>query len=156
MAKITDNICKLRDILETKDYSKLKYSYKLIKDIFCEVHRHMAKKSVDYKYELEFTSQDLRELAQDISTAFKRWDDKLCPEKNIKALLKTVVGGKLNFEEFTNNTIPFMEYRRDNIQLLTELRSLLEYHAVFLYFLEETSKDKIALECTERFAIPKG
>ena len=150
MAKITDKICKLRDILENKDYNQLKYSQKLIADIFSEVHRNMARKSVDYSYQLEFTSQDLRELAQDISATFKRWDDKLCPEKNIKALLKTVSGGKLSFEHFTNETIPYMAYRRDYIQILTELRSLLEYHSVFLYFLEEASHDEFALKYTER------
>ena len=150
MAKITDKICKLRDILENKDYNQLKYSQKLIADIFGEVHRNMARKSLDYNYQLEFTSQDLRELAQDISATFKRWDDELCPEKNIKALLKTVEGGKLSFEQFTNETLPYMAYRRDYIQILTELRSLLEYHSVFLYFLEEASGDELALKYTER------
>lgn len=150
VANITDKICKLRDILENKDYNQLKYSRKIIQDIFSEVHRNMARKSLDYSYQLEFTSQDLRELAQDISTAFKRWDDKLCPEKNIKTLLRTVEGGKLSFERFTNETIPYMTYRRDNIQILTELRSLLEYHSVFLYFLEEASGDELALKYTER------
>ena len=43
-----------------------------------------------------------------------------------------------------------MTYRRDNIQILTELRSLLEYHSVFLYFLEEASGDELALKYTER------
>lgn len=150
MAKITDKICELRDILENKDYKKLIYSRKLIQDIFNEVHRQMGKKSLDYKYELEFTSQDLRELAQDISSTFKRWDDKLCPEKNIKGLLKTVEGGKLTFEPFTKEVTPYMEYRRDNVQILTELRSLLEYHSVFLYFLEEASNDEFALKYTKR------
>lgn len=150
MAKITDKICKLRDILENKDYKQLLYCQKLIKDIFGEVHRNMSRKSTDYNYQLEFTSQDLRELAQDISTTFKRWDDKLCPEKNIKALLKTVEDGKLSFEKFTDETIPYMKYRRDNIQVLTELRNLLEYHAVFLYFLEEASNDELALKYTKR------
>lgn len=150
MARITDNICKLRDILANKDYKQLVYSQKLIKDIFNEVHRNMGRKSLDYDYQLEFTSQDLRELAQDISSTFKRWDDKLCPEKNIKALLKVVDTGKLNFEQFTKETTPYMEYRRDNIQALTELRSLLEFHSVFLYFLEEASNDELALKYTKR------
>lgn len=150
MAKITDKICKLRDILENKDYKQLTYSYKLIQDVFGEVHRNMSRKSVDYSYQLEFTSQDLRELAQDISTTLKRWDDKLCPEKNIKALLKTVKGGKINFTHFTDESILYMKYRRDYIQILTELRSLLEYHSVFLYFLEEASQDELALKYTKR------
>ena len=150
MAKITDNICKLRNILENKDYSKLKFARGLIQSIFDEVHRNIARKSVDYSYELEFTSQDLRETAQAISDTLKRWDSIMCPEKNIKRLLKNVNNSKLNFDEFTNETLPIMALRRDNIQLLTELRSLLEYHSVFLYFLEEVSDDKFALNYTQR------
>lgn len=150
MARITDNICKLRDILEYKDYNKLKYAHGLIKSIFDEVHRHMARKASDYSYELEFTSQDLRETAKTISDTLKYWDNIMCPEKNIKRLLKNVDNGKLNFDEFTNDTLPIMALRRDNIQQLIELKSLLEYHSVFLYFLEEVSQDKLALTCTKR------
>lgn len=150
MARITDNICKLRDILENKDYDKLKFARGLVQSIFNEVHRNMARKADDYSYELEFTAQDLRETAQAISDTLKRWDNIMCPEKNIKALLKNVDNGKLNFDDFTNNSLPIMALRRDNIQMLTELRSLLEYHSVFLYFLEEASNDKFALTCTKR------
>lgn len=150
MSKIIDNICKLRDILENKDYDKLKFARGLIQSIFNEVHRNMARKVADYSYKLDFTSQDLRETAQAITDTFKRWDNIMYPEKNIKKLLKTVKNKKLNFEIFTKETTPIMAFRRDNIQVLTELRSLLEYHSVFLYFLEEASNDKFALTYTQR------
>ena len=150
MSRIIDNICKLRDILEYKDYKKLGYIRQLCQSIFEEVHRNMAKKATDYSYNLDFTSQDLRETAQAISDTLKRWDNIMCPEKNIKKLIKNVENGKLNLDSFTNETIPIMAYRRDNIQVLTELRSLLEYHSVFLYFLEEASNDKFALTYTQR------
>lgn len=150
MARITDNICKLRDILENKDYPKLKFARGLFQSIFDEVHRNMARKADDYSYQLEFTSQDLRETAQAISDTLKRWDNVMCPEKNIKKLLKTVDNGKLSFDSFTNETLPIMALRRDHIQMLTELKSLLEYHSVFLYFLEEASQDKFALTYTQR------
>lgn len=150
MSNLMDNICKLRDILENKDYKKLVYSKRIIETIFEEIHRHMGRKSLDYKYELDFTSQDLRETAQAISDTFKDWNNLLQPEKNIKLLLKNVENGKLNFDKFTNEVLPIIEFRRDNTQLLTELRSLLEYHSVFLYFLEEASQDKFALTYTKR------
>jgi hypothetical protein len=44
-----------------------------------------------------------------------------------------------------------MTARAGNIQALTEFLSLVEYHAVFLYMVEEASNDKFALEYTERF-----
>ena len=86
MSKIIDNICKLRDILEYKDYKKLGYIRQLCQSIFDEVHRNMARKASDYSYNLDFTSQDLRETAQAISDTFKRWDNIMCPEKQIKKL----------------------------------------------------------------------
>ena len=150
MSNLIDKICKLRDILENKDYKKIVYCRKLIQDIFEEIHRNMARKAEDYSYELDFTSQDLRETAQAITDTFKRWDNIMCPEKNIKKLIKNVENGKLNLDIFTNETVPIMAFRRDNTQVLTELRSLLEYHAVFLYFLEEASQDKFALKYTKR------
>lgn len=150
MSRIIDNICKLRDILEYKDYKKLGYIRQLSQSIFEEVHRNMARKAEDYSYELDFTSQDLRETAQAISDTFKRWDNIMSPEKQIKKLLKSVKDGKLDLNPFTEETIPIMAYRRDNVQVLTELRSLLEYHSVFLYFLEEASHDELALKCTKR------
>jgi hypothetical protein len=150
MSNIIDNICKLRDILEYKDYKNFGYIRNLCQSIFDEVHRHMGRKANDYSYQLDFTSQDLRETAQAISDTFKRWNNIMCPEKNIKKLLKEVNNGKLNLDSFTNATIPIMALRRDNAQILTELRSLLEYHSVFLYFLEEASQDKFALKYTQR------
>lgn len=150
MSKIIDNICKLRDILENKNYKKLGYIRPLCQSIFEEIHRNMGRKSVDYKYNLDFTSQDLRETAQAISDTFKRWDNIMCPVKNIKNLLKNVENGKLNLDIFTNQTLPILAYRRDYAQVLMELKSLLEYHSVFLYFLEEASKDKFALNYTQR------
>ena len=151
MSRIIENICKLRDILENKDYKKLGYIRQLSQSIFEEVHRNIARKVENYSYILDFTSQDLRETAQAISDTFKRWDNIMNPEKAIKKLLKSVENGNLNLSPFSELTIPIMAYRRDNIQVLTELRSLLEYHSVFLYFLEEASKDKFALKYNKRF-----
>lgn len=150
MSNLLDNICKLRDILEYKDYKKLPYIRNLSKAIFDEIHLNIKRKATDYKYELDFTSQDLRETARAISDTFKRWDNIMCSDKNIKKLQKTVKDGKLCLDDFMNEVLPIMEYRRDYTQVLTELRSLLEYHAVYLYFLEYASNDTFAIEHTER------
>lgn len=150
MSKVIDNICKLRDILENKDYEKFGYVRQLCQSIFDEVHKHMRRKSEDYSYNLDFTSQDLRETAQAITDVFKSWDYIMSPDENIRMLLHNIKDKKLNLDPFIQATIPIMAYRRDNIQVLTELKNLLEYHSVFLYFLEEASNDKFALSCTQR------
>lgn len=160
MTKLIDNICALRDVLQTKNIyelsKKLYYKRGLIQSIFNEVHRQLAKKSEEYDelkgtdYDLSFTSQDLRELAQDIRNVFKKWDTEMNPEKNIKALKKSVKDGVLNTKEFTETKTQIMKARRDHTQILTELLSLLEFHSVFLYYLEIASKDEFAIKYTER------
>ena len=136
MSKLLDNICKIRDILEYKQYNKLGYIRQLSQSIFDEVHRNIKRKATDYSYQLEFTSQDLRETSRAISDTFKRWDNIMCPEKQIKKLAKNTEDNKVDMNPFFTEVIPIMQYRRDYTQVLTELRSLLEYHAVFLYYIE--------------------
>lgn len=152
MTRVLDCICKLRDVLENKDYKKLAFHIKTMQIIFNEVTRHVKRKGEDYTYELDFTAQDLRELAQDISDTFKRWDQELNPEKNIKRMKKEDLKDKcMNLNPYLERALPIMEYRRDYCPILTELRSILEHHAIFLYFLEEASRDEFALKYTERF-----
>lgn len=160
MSKIIDNICKLRDLLENKDIyfisRKLGFYRGIIQAIFDEVHRNLAKRTLEYeqsdevKHELDFTSQDLRELAQDIRNVFKKWENEMNPEKNIKALLKTVKNGKLDTRPFTETKTKIMAARRDYMQPLMELLNLIEYHSVFLYMLEIASNDEFAIKYTER------
>ena len=152
MSRILDSISKLRDILEYKQYDRLGYIRQLSQTIFDEVHRNVKRKTQDYSLELEFTSQDLRETAQAISDTFKRWDNMMCPEKQIKKIAKKVENGKIDMNPFFTESVEIMRYRRDYVQVLTELRSLLEYHSVFLYYLEEASEDKFALTYTQRLA----
>lgn len=155
MSKMIDNICKLRDILEfeiLKDhkYEKLVYKLPLVRSVFNEMHRHLARKSTDYSYELDFTAQDLRELSASIRAVLKHWETLMNPEKNIKALKKQIDNGTLCMEDFTNAKIPIMAARRDNVQMLYELLNLCEFHSVFLYYLEYASNDRFAIEHTER------
>ena len=142
----------MRDVLEYKQWDKLPYCRKHMQRIFNGVHRHIKKKGDNYKHELEFTSQDLRELAQAIGDTIKRWDTELNPEKNIKRMKKENLKDRtLDLGPYLNRSLPIMTLRRDFIQELTELRSLMEHHSVYLYFLEEASNDEFALRCTERF-----
>lgn len=150
MSNIQDHICKICDILDKKQYDKLGYIRKLSQVIFDDVHKYLLRKSKDYSYQLDFTSQDLRILAKSISDAFKRWDNEMCPEKNIKQLRKDCKDGKINIDEFMKSKLHFMEYRRDYTQMLIELKSLMEYHAVYLYYLEIASGDEFAMKYTER------
>ena len=166
MTKLQDAICRLRDFFENNDIyyisKKLPYQRALIQLVFTYVHKRLDKRAEEYetvkfdkefniKQELDFTSQDLRELAQDIRNVFKKWENEMSPEKNIKALKKQITDkGQLNFHDFTEQKIIIMTARRAFVQPMLELLNMLEFYGVYLYYLEIASKDEFAVKCTER------
>ena len=153
MGKLIDKICKCRDIL-TKHPEKLRGytgASSLFDSTVDDIHSQLRRKALDYSRELEFTSQDLMEFAQDIQALLKKWETALCPKKNIKALLKAKVDNKINLDPFTEEKTKIMALRRDTIECLTRTLSVLEFHSVYLYFLEAASKDEWAMTMTQRF-----
>ena len=171
MTNLMDNICKARDFLQQKDIYKLgkelPYKKALFQSILNEVHRHINRKTKEYdklknihkddlgkikcEYQLDFTSKDLRDLAADIRNVFKRWDSIMNPEKTIKSLKKQLVDtGKLDMDELSNTRVQIMSTRLQNSYMLIDILNLLEFHSVFLYFLEIASNDEFALKFIER------
>lgn len=151
MTKVMDKICKLRDAVTCKQDNKLVFHHKTIDTLTDELKRHLQKKIDDYSYELDFTSQDLRELAKDIHSMFKRWDATMNPEKNIKHIYKNnVTNEHLTLQPHFNKVLPVITARRDNVAIFTELLSILEHFSVVLYYFEIASDDEFAINYTER------
>lgn len=151
MTQVIDRICKLRDAVTSKNDNKLVFYHGIVDKLADELKRHLQKKVDDYSYELDFTSQDLRELAQDIRSMFKRWDTTMNPEKNIKHIYKNdVTGEHLTLQPHFDKVLPVITARRDNTAKFTELLSLLEHFGVILYYFEIASEDEFAVNCTER------
>lgn len=146
MTKLLDNICKLRDILEYKQDSKIVFNHKLIKDLTEELTRQAIKKAKDYSYQIEFTSQDLRELAKDIRDTFKRWENKVNPEKIIKSFRGKT---EIDLSEVNNTLNEYLRYRTENADVLMRLLGICEGHGIILYFMELDSNDEMA-KLTER------
>lgn len=150
MTNLLDNICALRNLIASKQYEKFKFHKMQILQLKEEIHRQVKKKLSNYSHELEFTSQDLRELAQDIHDMFHDWEEFMKPAKHIKAIYTDMQDNKIDIRPFQNEVIPLMMARTESIQAFAELLSLIEYHATFLYFLELASNDKFAINFTER------
>ena len=146
MTKLLDNICKLRDILEYKQDSKIVFAHKIINDLTEELTRQAIKKAKDYSYDIEFTSQDLRELAKDIRDTFKRWGYQTNPERLIKKFKGQT---QIDLSEVNATLDKYLRYRNENIIPLSRLLSICEGHSVILYFMELDSDDEIA-KYTER------
>ena len=153
MSRVIEHICKCRDILigDPKKIQNYTSERGLFDKTIDEIHRHISKKSKNYSYQLDFTYQDLVEFADDIHRVLNKWDTAMCPKKNIKALLKTVENGKLDLNPFCESRVEIISLRAQTCEGLIRALSILEYHAVFLYFIEEASKDSFALTFTERF-----
>ena len=147
MTRLIDNICTLRDVLESKQDRKLVFYHKLINDLAEEISRQATQKARDYNYCLEFTSQDLRELAKDIRDTLKRWSDSVIPEKLIKKYGKDKT--EIDLNTMTDKIGEVLRYRTDNIEVLTRLQGICEGQGAILYFMELASGDKTA-ELTER------
>ena len=151
MTQVIDRICKLRDAVTSKNDNKLVFYHGIVDKLGDELKRHLQKKVDDYSYQLDFTSQDLRELAQDIRSMFKRWDTIMNPEKNIKHIYKNDVKGEhLTLQPHFDKVLPVITARRDNTAKFTELLSILEHFGVVLYYFEIAAEDEFAINYTER------
>lgn len=150
MSKLLDKICALRDLIADKKYSKFKFLKMDLLQLKEEIHRQMSRKATDYSHQLDFTAQDLRELAADIRNMLKEWSDIMDPDENIKAIHTNIKDGVVNINPFMDKVVPIMSVRTISMQPLIELLNLVEYHAVFLYFVEIASEDELALKYTER------
>ena len=148
MSKLLDKICILRDIIADKKYDKLRFHTATMLSLKEDIHRQLKKKEVNLEHEIDFTSQDLRELAQELRQTLKYWDDIMCPDDNIRKI--KVTNKIIDMTEFSNTTIPVMVARSDSIKSLIELLNIIEYYAVYLYYVEIATNDELVLKCTER------
>lgn len=148
MSKLLDKICILRDIIADKKYDKLRFHTATMLSLKEDIHRQLKKKEVNPEHEIDFTSQDLRELAQELRQTLKYWDDIMCPDDNICKI--KVTNKIIDMTEFSNTTIPVMVARSDSIKSLIELLNIIEYYAVYLYYVEIATNDELVLKCTER------
>ena len=151
MTQVIDKICKLRDAVTSKNDNKLVFYHGIVDRLCIDLKRHLQKKVDDYSYELDFTSQNLREWTKNIRSICKRWDSKINPEKNVKYIHKNdIKDGNLTLQPHFDKVLPVITARRDNISKFTELLSLCEHFGVVLYFCEIATEDEFAINYTER------
>ncbi len=146
MPKLLDKICFIRNLLEQKQDNKIMYNHGIINTLIEDLNRQSQKKAQDYNHEIDFTAQDLRELAEDIRNTFKRWEYQTNPEKLIKKFK-----GQTDIDlSSVNETLDkFLNYRITNVLPLTRLLCVCEGVAAILYFMELDADDETA-KLTER------
>lgn len=150
MSNLLDKICALRDLITKKQYTKLKFYKMGILQLKEEIHRQISKKAEDYSHELDFMAGDLRELAQEINDMLNEWQAIMYTDDNIKEIYQNRKGEAIDLNPYQEKVIPIMQTRTQIMQPLIELLNLIEYHSVYLYYLEHASNDEFALKYSER------
>lgn len=160
MVRVLKEICRVRDILISGDDKLISNPWNsdssgLYEKTAKKIKEVVGKKYSDRDYELDITSQDLRELAGDIKAVLKRWDDTLNAEENIKELMEQAAEKRLNLGTYLDKALPVMCARVDASKQLLNLLNIAEYAAVIIYLLEVCTNDAFALQFTERFEVLK-
>lgn len=160
MVRAIKDICKVRDILASGDDKKIsnpRYADAsgLYETTAWKIRDVIKKKSFDPDYEIDITSQDLRELAKDIKAVFHRWEETLDADTNIKEVMNSVEDGKVDMNKVRDKFVPVMVARVNTSRYLVGLLNIAEYMAVFLYALEDALCDEFALKYTERLPVDK-
>lgn len=146
MSKLLDKICIIRDLLEQKQDDKIVFNHGIINSLIDELTRQSIKKANDYSHIIEFTAQDLRELAEDIRNTFKRWEYQTNPERIIK---KFKGKSEIDLGEVNKTMNIYLNLRIQNAIPLMRLQGICEGFAVILYFMELDAEDETA-KYTER------
>lgn len=149
MRNLMNKICKARDIISGKDYNKIIFYHMKFKQLAEELSRQLAKKVEGGKnYELDFTAQDLTELAEDIKMLLKKWDYATDIKRNILRIKKQA---EFNVSKDLQEFARIMDIESHNIQSLVSLKLVAEHLAIILYFMEECYEDEFAIKYTKRY-----
>lgn len=81
-------ICKLRDILEEKDFNKILANLNLFTTVEFEVKRQLNKYIRDTSHELDFTYQDIKALSDEAFSFIQNYQQKFLFDKYYKTLMK--------------------------------------------------------------------
>lgn len=133
VTRLIQNIGKIRDMLEDKDYKKISECRHVITDTQDSIRRNYKKFLIDGNHPLDFNSYDLTEVVDEIV---------LCLEDISKKVeFNTMVGRlrELGEAEYTREHCDYFAARA----LLTELHSVLCYIAVPLRLLEEGGAKRV-------------
>lgn len=140
MKKIVSNtledIGKCRDLILTGDYNEILKRIYLFEKTFNETKVQIDKYIKRRDVELDFTPEDLRELAQEIYNFIKNYQQKFLFEKLFKELSKEKLVDIKKIKEFSLKTANMMYVDRK----LREAYKIFSFWAFLLYIWTEADK----------------
>lgn len=135
MSKLLDRICKIRDLMTAEDISKLPYHIGLIRETQDGLLR-LTKKFIVHEVELDFSHEDLLEMADEVKLVLQKLADEINGAGFISELLTHKVIDDDLFEKFTVQVSDKFSVRA----VLTEFHSVITYLAVYVKFIEDANK----------------
>ena len=136
MSNLMDILCKVRDILTTKDLKQINSNLFLVTRLSDEIRRQVKKNGVDNLKQLEFNSYDLKELSEEIMDIIKVCEKKINVANMLKNLYKKDSIDNAIINEFTNISADYMRVRA----CLTPAHSMVVFLGVLLNLFEEQAE----------------
>lgn len=136
MSNLMDMLCKVRDILTTKDMDKIKNNLFIISRLSDEIRRQVKKNGVGNLKQLEFNSHDLKELSEEIMEIIKMCEKKINVANMLKGLYKKDAIDDKIVNEFTNISADYMRVRA----CLTPSHSMVVFLGVLMNLFEEQAE----------------
>lgn len=148
MAQVISDLCKVRDILASGEDKKIAISHIKYQQLADKIRIAINKKTVDKKYEMDITAQDLRELSEDIKKVLTRWETFLDGKNQTSWFLNRTDNndGKANVKCYIDTITPYLRARYN----LVALDSLCIFTSTMLYLIEVADGDEFAIKHTER------
>ena len=134
MTKLLDKICATRDLLITKDISKIRAKLIPTHRLTDEIKRQVKKFGSDVEhYKLDFTSDDLFEMAEEVKAVITVCERYINPKTRLKKFQEHKTIDDKIFLEYTNTNADHIAVRA----VMTEMHSLLCFFGIYINLLEK-------------------
>jgi len=136
VTNLLDNICLCRDMIERGNMNELTVKIYIFDIVANEVKRQVNKYIDDKNHELDFTTQDLYELSDEIHHFLKKLEPEFDYDSIMKRISTYVIVNDSVIEKETNRLADYMYVDRK----LRECYKLLSYLAMILQLWTESQK----------------
>ena len=136
--QVIEDICKLRNALETRDFKTI-LKYIPVFDRVCNSAKIQVNRFIkNEKYEIDFNYHDLKELSEEIFAYVKNFQNKFTFSNYQKELCKTKTIDNVVLREFTQKQCDLMFVDRK----LRESYKILNYFAMIVWLWTEAREQE--------------
>lgn len=132
MSNVTDNICKIRDLIIVGEHKKILSGLGLFRSTYSLVNRNIERFIKNDGYKLDFTSDDLLEMSMECKTFLSNLNNQISATKMVKEITSLTEINDVNVKDFTCKYADIFTM----VAHLTEFHNIVSYSASLLKILE--------------------